>query len=208
MGQRIAINERRHVDGVARYFEKPYYLMPDGDSADEGYVVLNKALAKTGKIAIGQMVMGGREHIVGIMAYDKGLMLSILRYAHEVRDAEPYFEKIKAAPSAETVELVRELIESQAGTFEPKKMPDEYSLAVRALVKRKVDKRAPEVEIAAKTAAPAKVSNIMAALKESMQKQGRAKVREAVNRRMKDGAPKAKATPKRQPRSTPLRTTH
>jgi DNA end-binding protein Ku len=198
--------DRDEID--PRYFEKPYYLMPDGDSADEGYVVLNKALAKTGKVAIGQMVMGGREHIVGIMAYDKGLMLSILRYAHEVRDAEPYFEKITASPSTETVELARELIESQAGNFEPKKMPDEYSRAVRALVKRKVDKRAPEVQIETKAAAPAKVINIMAALKESMQKQGRTKVRESINRRMKNGAAKAKGGPKRQPRSTPLRTTH
>jgi DNA end-binding protein Ku len=114
----------------------------------------------------------------------------------------------RKAQSAETVELARELIESQLGTFEPKKMPDEYSRAVRALVKRKVDKRAPVVQIEAKAAAPAKVINIMAALKESMQKRGGAKVRAAVNQRMKNGAPKAKAGPKRQPRSTPLRTTH
>jgi DNA end-binding protein Ku len=197
--------ERDEID--PRYFEKPYYLMPDGDSADEGYVVLNKALAKTGKIAIGQMVMGGREHIVGIMAHDKGLMLSILRYAHELRDAEPYFEKIKAAPSGETVELARELIESQAGSFEPKKMPDEYARAVRALVRRKVDKRAPEVEVAATAAAPpAKVINIMAALKESMQKQGRAKVRESINRKMKNASKPRQG--KRAARSTTLRTTH
>jgi len=198
--------DRDEID--PRYFEKPYYLLPEGDAADEGYVVLSKALAKTGKVAIGQMVMGGREHIVGIMAHDKGLMLSILRYSHEVRDAEPYFEKIKAAPSAETVELARELIESQAGSFEPKTMPDDYGRAVRALVKRKVDKHAPKVEIAATAAAPAKVINIMAALKESMQKKGQGKVRAAVNQRMKNGAPKAKPAAKRQPRSTPVRTTH
>jgi Ku protein len=143
--------DRDEID--PRYFEKPYYLLPDGDSADEGYAVMNKALAKTGKVAIGQLVMGGREHIVGIMAHENGLMLSILRYAHEVRDAEPYFENIKAAPSTEIVELARELIESQAGSFEPKKMPDEYARAVRALVRRKVDKRAPEVQVAAKAAA-------------------------------------------------------
>ena len=53
----------------SRYFEKPYYLLPDGDSADEGYVVLRDALAKSKKMAIGQLIMHGREHLVGITAH-------------------------------------------------------------------------------------------------------------------------------------------
>lgn len=42
--------------------------------------------------------MQGREHLVGISAQGKGLMLEILRYAHELRDPEPYFEKVTAEP--------------------------------------------------------------------------------------------------------------
>jgi Ku protein len=61
----------------SRYFEKPYYLLPDGDSADEGYVVLRDALAKSNKMAIGQLIMHGREHLVGITAHRKGFMLVI-----------------------------------------------------------------------------------------------------------------------------------
>src|SRR5215210_6028180 len=79
------IDMARFVDRTdldPRYFEKPYYLLPDGDVADEGYTVLRDALAKTGKVAIGQLVMQGREHLVGIMAEGKGLMLLILRYAN------------------------------------------------------------------------------------------------------------------------------
>ena len=37
--------DRDEID--SRYFEKPYYLLPDGDEADEGYTVLRDALAKT-----------------------------------------------------------------------------------------------------------------------------------------------------------------
>jgi DNA end-binding protein Ku len=43
-----------------RYWEKPYYLVPDGDEADEGYAIMQRALAETGKVAIGQFIMGGR----------------------------------------------------------------------------------------------------------------------------------------------------
>jgi DNA end-binding protein Ku len=87
----------------SRYFEKPYYLLPDGDEADEGYTVLRDALAKTKKIAIGQLIMHGREHLVSITAHKKGLVLVILRYPDELRKPEPYFDKIETKADAEAV---------------------------------------------------------------------------------------------------------
>jgi DNA end-binding protein Ku len=68
-----------------RYWEKPYYLTPDGDEADEGYVVIRDALTQTRKVAVGQLIMGGKGHLVGIKVQGKGLMLSILRYSTELR---------------------------------------------------------------------------------------------------------------------------
>jgi DNA end-binding protein Ku len=111
----------------SRYFEKPYYLLPDGDVADEGYVILRDALAKTGKVAIGQLIMHGREHLVGIKALGKGLVLEILRYADELREPEPYFEKIEERPTDEAVGLAIDLIERQAGPFKPETIPNEYA---------------------------------------------------------------------------------
>jgi DNA end-binding protein Ku len=104
-----------------RYWEKPYYLLPDGDSADEGYVVLREALAVSGRVAIGQLIMSGREHLVGIRALGKGLMLGILRYANELRPAEPYFEKINAKPDADAVKLAAGFDRARLGTFRAEK---------------------------------------------------------------------------------------
>ena len=115
--------DRYEID--SRYFEKPYYLLPDGDEADEGYTVLRDALAKTKKIAIGQLIMHGREHLVGITAHKNGLVLVILRYADELRPPETYFDKIDATPKADAVQLAVELIEENSGKFEPQKMPNE-----------------------------------------------------------------------------------
>ena len=56
----------------SRYWEKPYYLTPDGDEADEGYTVIREALKQTRKVAIGQLIMGGRGHLVGGKAQGKG----------------------------------------------------------------------------------------------------------------------------------------
>src|SRR5262245_20553490 len=138
--------------------------------------------------------MHGRGHQVGIKAHDKGLMLSILRYGNEVRDAEPYFERVTAKPGTEGVALAKELIERMSGRFQPEKMPDEYARAVHELVKAKVEHRAPEVQIGPQGKLTAPVINIMDALKASMQKQGQAKVRDAVRKRMGKAAPKDEAS--------------
>jgi DNA end-binding protein Ku len=198
--------DRDEID--SRYFEKPYYLLPDGDEADEGYTVLRDALAKTKKVAIGQLIMHGREHLVGITAHKKGLVLVILRYADELRKPETYFDKIDATPKADAVQLAVELIGEHSGKFEPQKMPNEYAEAIHELVQAKVEQRAPEVEIETEREAP-KVVNIMDALKKSMQAKGQMKVRDSVRKRMGKAAPKGRVSPP-SPRSRPTtrRTAH
>jgi DNA end-binding protein Ku len=193
----------------SRYWEKPYYLVPDGDEADEGYAIMQRALAEMGKVAIGQLIMGGRAHLVGIKALKGGLMLSILRYANELRDFTPYFEGINIEAEPEAVGLAKELIEGESGRFEPEKIPDKYAETLRELLSAKVEQRAPQIEVATEGKAP-QVINIMAALKESMQAKGRAKVRDAVRKRMgkpekEEARPSARSA---RSRPSPRRTAH
>jgi DNA end-binding protein Ku len=189
----------------SRYWEKPYYLVPDGYEADEGYAIMQQALAETGKVAIGQLIMHGRQHLVGIKALEGGLMLSILRYADELRDPKSYFEGINTKAEPEAVRLAIELIEGESGRFEPEKLPDKYAETLRELLQAKVEQRAPQIEVATEGKAP-EVINIMAALKQSMESKGRAKVRDAVRRRMgkssqeekpRSRAPRARPSPRR-----------
>ena len=195
----------RFVDEDAidtRYLEKPYYLTPDGDDADEGYVVIRDALKQTRKVAI------GREHLVGIKAHGKGLMLVILRYAHELRDEKPYFDRVTAKPEKEAVALAAELIKRQSGKFEPKTMPDQYAVAVHEYLRAKVEQRAPEVTIESEGKPAPQVINIMDALKKSMQKQGEVKVSKAVRNRMGKATSKREAVSRAAPRGTTRRTAH
>ena len=111
-------------------------------------------------------------------------MLSILRYADELRDPKPYFEGINTKADPEAVGLAKELIEAESGRFEPQKIPDKYAETLRELLRAKVEQRAPQIEVATKGKAKPEVVNIMAALKQSMESKGRAKVRDAVRRRM------------------------
>jgi len=100
------------------------------------------------------------------------------------------------------------LIEVESGRFEPEKIPDKYAETLRELLRAKVQ-RAPQIEVATEGRAPKEVINIMAALKESMQAKGRAKVRDAVRRRMDKPSEEAKPRPRAsRPRPSPRRTAH
>jgi DNA end-binding protein Ku len=181
--------DRDEID--SRYFEKPYYLLPDGDSADEGYTVLRDAFAKTKKAAIGQLIMHGREHLVGITAHKKGLMLLILRYQDELRKPDSYFDSIDTKVDDSAVKLAVDLVEQESGKFEPEKMPNEYARAVHELVQAKIEERAPEVEIETEKRETPKVVNIMDALKKSVSARGESKLADSVAKR-------AGKSPKRQ----------
>ena len=171
MEAKHTIDMVRFVDEVeidSRYYEKPYYLLPDGDEADEAYTIIRDALKQTRKIAVGQMIMQGRAHLVGVKALGRGLAL--------------YFEGITAEPDPQAVELASELIGRQSGRFEPEKMPDQYAAAIREMIQAKIESRAPEVVVATEGKPETAVFNIMAALKKSMEAKGRTKVRDSVRR--------------------------
>ena len=135
-------------------------------------------------------------------------MLSILRYADELRDPKPYFEGINTKADPEAVGLAKELIEAESGRFEPQKIPDKYAETLRELLRAKVEQRAPQIE-ATKGKAKPEVVNIMAALKQSMESKGRAKVRDAVRRRMGKPAKEREARPRASRlRPSPRRAAH
>src|SRR4029079_8299649 len=187
----------------SRYYEKPYYLLPDGDEADEAYTIIRDALKQTRKIAVGQLIMHGREHLVGVKALGRGLSLYILRYADELREPTSYFEGITAEPDPQAVKLAAELIERESGLFEPEKLADQYAEAIREMIQAKIENRAPEAVVVTEGKPETAVVNIMAALKKSMEIKGRTKVRDAVRKRMgKLAEEEARPTPARSRAST------
>jgi DNA end-binding protein Ku len=194
----------RFVDEDAiddRYYETPYYLLPEGDLADEGYTILHKALKNTGKIGIGQFILRGHGNIVAIKPFGKGLLLEVLRHANEVRAAEPLFKEINEVKvDKEALDLAKELVKRKTGKFEPEQLKDEYTEAVWELIHAKLEDRAPE--IVTELPGTAKVINIMDALKKSVQQgkggaAGKAPAKRGGSARSANGKKAAKSAPKR-----------
>lgn len=157
------------------WFERPYYVVPDGELAEEAYGVMRDAMTQSGKYGIGQVVMRGREYIACIKPCGNGLMLETLRFADEVREAAPYFSDIEGVkPDKEMLELARELIERKSAPFEPEKFHDQYTEAVRELIEAKRKNEKPvavdEEELPSRGA---EVIDLVDALKRSVKGSGR-----------------------------------
>lgn len=169
-----------------RYFEKPYYLTPEGDVSTEGYVVIREALSRAGKIGIGRLTMRGRESIVAVTPLGNGLLVETLRYANELRAYEPYFAEIgEGASDQEMVALATELIERKTAPFDPKAFKDSYAEALRALVEQKREGHAIVTTGEEERRGPGKVIDLVEALKrsvgESAPRQARGKSRSAAS---------------------------
>jgi DNA end-binding protein Ku len=150
------------------YYESPYYLTPDGEIAEEAYAVVRDALRQTNMIGVGQLAMRGKDRMCAIRPCGEGLLLEMLRFAREVRDAEAYFEDIDAKPDKDALELAVELIQRKAGPFEPEQFHDRYTEALRQLINAKRKGKAVEDIEEPEISDTTNVIDLMAALKRSV----------------------------------------
>src|SRR5437762_9068586 len=68
------------------YYDKPYYLEPVKNGR-RAYALLRKIMKKTGKPGIARVVIRTRQHLAVLLVQRSLLMLNLLRFAHELRDA-------------------------------------------------------------------------------------------------------------------------
>lgn len=175
----IKLESKRTIDLIqfatsdeidVRYFERPYYLVPDGDVSTEGYAVIRDALAQADAVGLGQMTLRGREYFVGVKALGNGLVLETLRYANELREHEQVFRDVKAPKiDKEMLSLAHELIARKTKPFDPTVFKDHYAAALRDLVEEK--RKGHTIVATEEDRAPrgGNVIDLMAALRKSVE---------------------------------------
>ncbi|MEC3909300.1 Ku protein [Sphingobium sp. CR2-8] len=154
------------------YYEKPYFVVPADDLAEEAYAVLRDALRQTKKVGLGQLSVRGREQLVSLKPCGRGLVLEVLRYADEVTRAQTYFRDIpdnKADP--DLLDLATTIIDKKTGPFKPEEFHDRYVDALQRLIEKK--KKAKGKRIIEDVEEPTggkggNVIDLMAALKKSV----------------------------------------
>lgn len=159
------------------YYERPYYVVPADDLAEEAFIVLREALRQSKKVGLGQLAMRGREYIVSLKPCGRGMILETLRYADEVHRAQSYFREIEdAKPDAELLDLAQALIEKKTAPFKPDSFHDRYVDALERLIEKKKKakgRRIIEEEDSAPVKRSGNVIDLMAALKKSVDTGGK-----------------------------------
>jgi DNA end-binding protein Ku len=154
------------------YYDKPYYVTPADDLAEEAFVVVRDALKKTGKVGIGQLAMRGQEYVVSLKPCGRGMVLETLRYADEVNKASSYFRDIgNSKPDADLLEMAETLIEKKTSDFDAKEFENRYIDALKKLIAEKQKKKGKRViqdDEPERFPKSSNVVDLMAALKKSL----------------------------------------
>lgn len=161
--------EAHEIDPL--YFEKPYYVAPADDLAEEAFVVLREALRKARKVALGQLSVRGREQLVAIKPCGKGLLMETLRYADEVRAGQSFFRDISdQEPAPELLDLATTLIDQRTAPFDAASFKDRYAEALMQLIETKAKDGRKIIEESEEPAGAGRsnVIDLMAALKNSV----------------------------------------
>ena len=160
--------EQAEVDPA--YLNSPYFMAPEGQIPEETYRVIRTAMEETGTAGIGTIVLANRERRVLIAPKERGLTMTTMRTAREVRSAESYFEDVGDAKfDPELLGMAKQLIEARRASFTPSEFVDQYEEALRGLIQSKIKGEEP---VFAEVRAPAPVIDLMAALKQSLEKDG------------------------------------
>jgi DNA end-binding protein Ku len=170
------------------YFERPYYLAPDGQMAFESFAVIREGMK--GKAGIGKLALYGREYLVAVQPKDKGLMMYTMRRSNEIRSmgAIDELEGVPAKVKPEEIKLAKQVISNFEGELDLADYKDAYQEELQRIIDAKI---AGEEVVATEEQAPPKVVNLMDALRQSLDRVSTGKKKAA---KVADAAP-AKAAP-------------
>jgi DNA end-binding protein Ku len=151
------------------YNIRPYYIAPDGKVGQDAFAVIRDIIEKMNMVALGRVVLTSREHVIAMQPRGKGIMGTLLRYPYEVRDEKEYFDDIPNLKiGKDMMDLAKHIVETKSGHFEPERFEDHYEVALKELI----DKKSKGIKIEApRERAPAKVINLMDALRRSVKEE-------------------------------------
>jgi DNA end-binding protein Ku len=154
-----------HVDPI--YFDRAYYLAPaDAAAQRRPYVLLLRAMQEANVAAIGKFVLWGKENLCLIRPLGESLALETLYYAEDIRARDEIDDAVGETQVEDPeLEMARQLVASLVGEFDPEEFVNEYRGELKAMLEAKL---AGEEIVAPEQPEPAKVVDLMEALKESV----------------------------------------
>jgi DNA end-binding protein Ku len=159
----VAFVKQEQIDPI--YFDASYFMLPDKES-EKPYALLLKTLEDSNRVGIATVTMHQREYTVFIRPRNNGLTIHTMYYANEIREVAGYgkAEKDVRLKPAE-VKLAEQLVESLSQDFKPEQFHDKFQENLKALIEAK---QKGKTIIAEHQPGPARVIDMMEALKKSL----------------------------------------
>jgi non-homologous end joining protein Ku len=151
-----------------RYFNAPYYIAPRDVVGQEAFAVIRDAMAETGLVGMGRVILSNRERPIIIEPMGNGLCGITLHHTHEVRNKNEYFADIpKLTLPDEMLDVAKHILKTKTADFDPAFLEDRYRTAVAEMLR---DKQAqlPRLTTPSPTPTPQNVINLMDVLKRSL----------------------------------------
>jgi DNA end-binding protein Ku len=120
------------------YYERTYWLAPDGDAAARAYRLLLAVMEDEGRVGIGTVVMRNKQYLAAIRPLDGALAMSTMRFADEVVpkseiDGIPRRGKV----DAKEAKLAKQIVDALTTEWKPSAYKDTYTDELRAVIRRK-----------------------------------------------------------------------
>ena len=159
------------------YYDKPYYVVPQDDLAEDAFRVVRDALRGAKKTGLGQLAMRGKEYLVALRPCGSGLLLETLHYADEINKADTIFEDISDETAEEDLLAVAsELIKRKTSPFKAENFKNHYTEALKRLIAEKRQQKGDtlliEDEDSPEPRTKSNVIDLMASLKKSLEGSG------------------------------------
>lgn len=120
------------------YWDSPFYVVPEKGVGAEAFAVIREAMKTAGKVALGCLVLRGKERQLALEVHGKGLVAYTLRAHDEVRQPEDYFDDIpNVKADKDMVEIAARIIGQKEADFDPTTFKDGYDDALREMIKAK-----------------------------------------------------------------------
>ena len=147
------------------YVDRTYYLAPDGAMAADAFAVMRDGMR--GKIGIGKLALYGREYLVAVRPFERGIVMHTLHHAAEMRgiDSVDELNSVPTTVKPEEMKLARQVIQTFEQPLNLADYKDEYRAGLQAIIDAKI---AGEEVVATTAEAPPKVANLMDALRKSL----------------------------------------
>jgi DNA end-binding protein Ku len=150
----------------ARYFEKPYYIVPREEIGQESFAVIRDAMTREHVIGLARIVLFSRERPFLVEPMGQGLRGVTLRFAHEIRGVEDYFTEIpKMKLPLEMMKLAQHIIRTKSVEFDPSMLEDHCRNALVRILRKK---QLPAHNATPVKPSPENVVNLMDALRRSI----------------------------------------